>query len=77
MNKLPFEDKNREILVKKEAASSERFGCYPDKRTVQSLLDYGIVNVDKPAGPTSHQVSAYVKQMLGLTKAGHSGTLEI
>jgi len=74
--KLPFEDLNREILVKKKADTSDKFGLDPNKRPVEKLVDYGIVNVDKPPGPTSHQVSAYVKQMLKLTKAGHSGTLD-
>jgi H/ACA ribonucleoprotein complex subunit 4 len=32
--------------------------------------------VDKPSGPTSHQISAYVKDILAIDKAGHSGTLD-
>ncbi|MEM0135518.1 MAG: RNA-guided pseudouridylation complex pseudouridine synthase subunit Cbf5 [Thermoplasmatales archaeon] len=32
--------------------------------------------MDKPRGPTSHQVSAWVKEILGLSKAGHVGTLD-
>src|SRR5438552_376125 len=32
--------------------------------------------VDKPAGPTSHQVSAWVRDMFSVPKAGHSGTLD-
>ncbi len=76
MNTLPFETIQRTILVKKEAATSDKFGSDPKTRSVKFLLDYGIVNVDKPAGPTSHQVSAYVKQMLNISKAGHSGTLD-
>ena len=66
MSKLPFEQVNREILVKKQAETSTKFGCNPNERPVEQLLDHGIVNVDKPSGPTSHQVSAYVKQMLKL-----------
>ena len=76
MSKLPFEELNRTILVKKKADTSDKFGCNPEKRPAEKLLDYGIVNVDKPQGPTSHQVSAYVKQMLKINKAGHSGTLD-
>ncbi len=37
---------------------------------------YGLVLVDKPAGPTSHEVVAWVKRMLEIEKAGHSGTLD-
>jgi len=40
------------------------------------LFDFGVVNIDKPSGPTSHQVSAYVKKILNISKSGHSGTLD-
>ncbi len=74
--KLPFEDVQRKILVRKEAETSDKFGYYPDKRPIEVLMENGIVNIDKPAGPTSHQVSSYVKKILGISKAGHSGTLD-
>lgn len=73
---LPFEHIERQILVRKEAESSGKFGLLPGLRPVEKLLEYGIVNIDKPKGPTSHQVSAYVQQILGLSKSGHSGTLD-
>ncbi len=76
MNLLPFETVKRQILVRREAETSEKFGCDPHKRAVADLIENGIVNIDKPAGPTSHQVSAYVKQILQINKAGHSGTLD-
>ena len=66
MSQLPFEQLNRTILVKKEAETSPKFGTRPDVRPAEKLLDFGIVNIDKPQGPTSHQVSAYVKQILKL-----------
>jgi predicted rRNA pseudouridine synthase len=34
------------------------------------------VVIDKPRGPTSHQISAWVKEILGISKAGHVGTLD-
>lgn len=74
--KLPFEKIEREVLVKKESVSSSSYGHFPDRRPVDILINYGIVNLDKPKGPTSHQVSAYVQQILGIKKAGHSGTLD-
>ena len=73
---LPFERFEREIIVKKEAETNLAFGCKPEERNVDVLIDFGIINLDKPSGPSSHQASAYVKQILGLKKAGHSGTLE-
>lgn len=32
--------------------------------------------VDKPRGPSSHQVTAWVRQLLGARTAGHAGTLD-
>lgn len=75
-NLLPFEKVKRSILVKRKAESSDKYGCPPEKRTVEQLLELGIINVDKPRGPTSHQVSAYVQKILSVKKGGHSGTLD-
>jgi len=65
---------NKQMFIKKESEGT--FGKYPQERTPEELIQYGIVNLDKPKGPTSHQVSDYVQKILGITKAGHSGTLE-
>ena len=56
--------------------TNDNYGHYPDKRPIESLLYYGLVLVDKPAGPTSHEVVAWVKRVLEIEKAGHSGTLD-
>ena len=74
--RLPFEKIEREIIVKKESKSDSNYGCDPYNRPIPELIKYGIVNVDKPKGPTSHQVSAYVQQILKIKKSGHSGTLD-
>jgi tRNA pseudouridine55 synthase len=37
---------------------------------------HGILLVDKPAGPTSHDVVQRVKRALGVSSAGHAGTLD-
>lgn len=73
MNKLPYE-KEFGILVKEEAEGE--FGKRPEERTVEELLDFGILNLNKQQGPTSHQVSDYVKKILKVKRAGHSGTLD-
>ncbi len=65
---------DRQIFVKKAAVGE--FGKNPEDRTAEELIDYGIVNLDKPRGPTSHQVSDYVQQILKINKSGHSGTLD-
>ncbi|MBI3032558.1 RNA-guided pseudouridylation complex pseudouridine synthase subunit Cbf5 [Candidatus Woesearchaeota archaeon] len=76
MSLLPFEKEERTIFVRKEAETSPKYGCKPEQRSTEELIDYGVVNIDKCAGPTSHQVSAYVQKILGITKSGHSGTLD-
>jgi len=74
MGQLPFETIKREILVKKEYKAE--YGKTPEERTTKELINFGIVNIDKPQGPTSHQVSDYVQKILNIKKAGHSGTLD-
>jgi len=56
--------------------TNDNYGHYPDKRPIELLLNYGLVLVDKPAGPSSHEVVAWVKRILEIEKAGHSGTLD-
>ncbi len=56
--------------------SEGQYGYFPDQRPVEVLLDYGLVPLDKPPGQTSHQVVAWVKRILEVKKAGHSGTLD-
>jgi H/ACA ribonucleoprotein complex subunit 4 len=75
-NLLPFEKARREIIVKKSSETSDKYGCSPDKRKIDEYLNLGIINIDKPKGPTSHQVSAYVQKIMNVDKGGHSGTLD-
>jgi len=56
--------------------TNNRYGHYPDNRPLEVLLDNGIILLDKPSGPTSHEVVAWTKRILGISKAGHSGTLD-
>ena len=76
MDKLPFEAVKRKIIIRKEAETDPGLGTEPVKRPVKEIVNYGIVNIDKPKGPTSHQVSDYVQRILNIEKAGHSGTLD-
>ena len=56
--------------------TNPEYGTYYDKRTVEQLLEYGLILIDKPPGPTSHEVVAWAKRILEIPKAGHSGTLD-
>ncbi len=71
-----FGDVRRKWIIKKEAETDPKYGKLPRDRTINELLDYGIINLDKPPGPTSHEVVAWIKKLLNLRKAGHGGTLE-
>ncbi len=72
--KFPYESWSRDVILKRGNLLTQR--KKPEERSTQQMLIYGIINLDKPEGPTSHQVSAYVRDMLGIPKAGHSGTLD-
>ena len=47
-----------------------------EKKSVAELLEFGIINIDKPSGPTSFDVSDFVRGLLGLRKTSHFGTLD-
>ncbi len=64
------------ITTKKELETDRSFGKPPEERTIQELLATGLVVVDKPCGPSSHEVTAWVRRILELEKTGHSGTLD-
>ncbi|KAH6652123.1 centromere/microtubule-binding protein cbf5 [Truncatella angustata] len=51
-------------------------GCSPMNRDLKSYISSGIINLDKPSNPSSHEVVAWVKRILRVEKTGHSGTLD-
>ena len=51
-------------------------GSSPLARTLEQHLSYGVINLDKPANPSSHEVVSWIKRILRLEKTGHSGTLD-
>ena len=71
----PWEIK-RSLVVKAEEETDMRFGHKPEERPIQEHMRFGIINLDKPAGPSSHEVTAWLKRILNLERAGHGGTLE-
>ena len=66
----------REQLVRVDAETDWSYGEDPYKRPVEKLLRLGVINLDKHRGPTSHEVAATLKQVVGVSHAGHGGTLE-
>ena len=76
-NKLPFEEIQREILVKKESSTNPEYGKKPEERTIKELLESSVMCLNKLEGPSSHQVADYARKALEVEKAGHGGTLVI
>ncbi len=75
MGKLPS-DVKREVLVRAQDMTDPSHGCEPSKRPIREHLRLGIINLDKPVGPTSHEIVAWVKRVLEVRRAGHGGTLD-
>ena len=74
-NTLPC-DKDRHFLIKNEDTTDANYGQVPNQRPIEELIHSGIINLNKPSGPTSHEVTSWVKKILHINKAGHSGTLD-
>ncbi len=66
----------RKLLVKTEGETDPKYGCRPEERPAKDYIRFGVINLDKPAGPTSHEVAAWVKRIVGVENVGHGGTLE-
>ena len=64
------------IVLDDSAVTDDAIGTYPDQKTIEQRLESGFFLLDKGAGPTSHQVAAWVRDMLGLPRLGHGGTLD-
>ena len=64
------------IILESDPKTSAAHGCNPQDRGIEQLLEAGMIIIDKPAGPNSHQVSAWARDILGLEKLGHGGTLD-
>ncbi|MBX0295045.1 RNA-guided pseudouridylation complex pseudouridine synthase subunit Cbf5 [Haloarcula nitratireducens] len=48
----------------------------PDDRDPDALRSFGVVNLDKPPGPSAHQVAAWVRDATGQDRVAHGGTLD-
>jgi tRNA pseudouridine55 synthase len=60
----------------------------PTERSAAELLSFGVVNLDKPAGPSAHQVAGWVRDLTAeavetlapdgptVDRAAHAGTLD-
>ena len=53
-----------------------RLRASPDERDLDALLAFGVVNLDKPPGPSAHQVAGWMRDLAGVDRAAHAGTLD-
>ncbi len=63
-------------LNKSEEETNPEYGKNPKERTIEELIKSSVIILDKHAGPTSHQISAWVKDIFKIKRCGHSGTLD-
>ena len=63
-------------MIKSEDKTDSKYVFEPSKRPSDQFIRYGTINLDKTAGPTSHEIAAWVKRIMGLKRIGHGGTLE-
>ncbi len=66
----------RKIVKKCEETTDPNYGHTPSDRPIREHVRFGMINVDKPPGPSSHEVTAWTKNILQVKHAGHGGTLE-
>lgn len=79
-----LDSSNWPLLLKNYSQLNVRTGHYtpipcsssPLKRNIHDYVRYGVINLDKPANPSSHEVVAWIRRILRVDKTGHSGTLD-
>jgi H/ACA ribonucleoprotein complex subunit 4 len=64
------------VVLRQNEPSDPKYGNSPDSRPLRDYLKYGFIALDKPQGPSSHEVVSWVRKIFGAQRAGHSGTLD-
>ena len=59
-----------------EVSKPSNHGIDPENLSIEQRLASGFILLDKPPGPTSHQIASWVRDLLGLDRLGHGGTLD-
>ncbi len=65
-----------DYLIKSKSKTNPDYGCNPYERPIEEHISKGVINLDKPSGPSSHEVDSWVKRILHVNKTGHGGTLD-
>ncbi|CAH7685711.1 centromere/microtubule-binding protein cbf5 [Phakopsora pachyrhizi] len=76
-SKWPLLLKNYDkLLVRSSHFTPIPCGSSPLKRPLKEYIKTGVINLDKPSNPSSHEVVAWIRRILRAEKTGHSGTLD-
>ncbi|MBN2229547.1 MAG: RNA-guided pseudouridylation complex pseudouridine synthase subunit Cbf5 [Candidatus Thorarchaeota archaeon] len=73
---LPADQPREEILRASDTTNPEHGFLSLDNLPIEFLLENGVIVLDKPAGPTSHEVATWVRKILNVDRVGHGGTLD-
>ncbi|MDL2270318.1 RNA-guided pseudouridylation complex pseudouridine synthase subunit Cbf5 [Methanobrevibacter sp. OttesenSCG-928-I08] len=66
----------KDMVIKSKSETNPLYGSIPEDRPIKEYISKGIINLDKPSGPTSHEIDSWVKRILNCEKSGHGGTLD-
>ncbi|MFX1483301.1 MAG: RNA-guided pseudouridylation complex pseudouridine synthase subunit Cbf5 [Promethearchaeota archaeon] len=70
-------DTPHEMVLKSTDTTNPDYGFTSlENIPIEYLLDNGVIALDKPAGPTSHEVATWVRKILDVERVGHGGTLD-
>ena len=63
-------------MYKINESAGAPYGTPPSDRSIEQLLESSVVIINKQAGPSSHQVAAWLRDSFELDSTGHGGTLD-
>ncbi|MFW9962955.1 MAG: RNA-guided pseudouridylation complex pseudouridine synthase subunit Cbf5 [Candidatus Sifarchaeia archaeon] len=70
-------DQPRELILKASENTNPDYGFQSlDNLPIEYLLENSVIALDKPSGPTSHEVATWVRKILEVGRVGHGGTLD-
>ncbi|MFW9767969.1 MAG: RNA-guided pseudouridylation complex pseudouridine synthase subunit Cbf5 [Candidatus Thorarchaeota archaeon] len=70
-------DRPRELILKSSETTNPEYGFSSlENLPIEYLLENGVIALDKPSGPTSHEVATWVRKILEVDRVGHGGTLD-
>ncbi len=76
MTLLPFEKRSSKLIIRYSSETNKKYGKKLKDRSIKELLNTSLINLDKPSGPTSHEVADTVKGLFKASSCGHGGTLD-